>query len=60
MKSEASDIPAYEQYDFNLKALMVFNPEARPENPKPSEQDIQDAKLIFYHPAGLHVEEKRN
>ncbi|CAD8151559.1 unnamed protein product [Paramecium octaurelia] len=46
-------------FDFSVKALFIFNPLAVPTIPKPSEQDQQDAKLIYYYPQGANVEEKR-
>ncbi|CAD8087460.1 unnamed protein product [Paramecium sonneborni] len=46
-------------YDFQLKALFFFNPLAIPTVPKPSEQDQQDAKLIYYFPQSADIEEKR-
>ncbi|CAD8139485.1 unnamed protein product [Paramecium pentaurelia] len=47
------------QFDFQLKALFMFNPLAVPTVPKPSEQDQQDAKLIYYFPQNANIEEKR-
>ncbi|CAD8185021.1 unnamed protein product [Paramecium pentaurelia] len=46
-------------FDFSLKALFFFNPLAIPTVPKPSEQDQQDAKLIYYYPQNANIEEKR-
>ncbi|CAD8053016.1 unnamed protein product [Paramecium sonneborni] len=47
------------QFDFQLKALFMFNPMAVPTVPKPSEQDQQDAKLIYYFPSNANIDEKR-
>ncbi|KAM3138732.1 hypothetical protein pb186bvf_009111 [Paramecium bursaria] len=47
------------EFDFTLRAVFGFNPQAIPKNPKPSEQDQQDAKLLFYYPSQQNQEEKR-
>jgi len=47
-------------YDLKLQSVMIYNPKLTPLNKKPSETDIQDAKLIYYYPADSAIEEKRN
>ena len=54
------DISAYEAWDFHFKAVFLFNTEAIPENPKPSEQEIQNAKLMYYYPEDTNKDEQRN
>lgn len=46
--------------DFSIDSVMLFDPERKPKVPKPLESDIQDAKLLYYHPADRHIEAKRN
>jgi hypothetical protein len=36
--------------DFTVKALFVFNPNAKPTIPKPLESDMQAAKILYYYP----------
>lgn len=47
-------------YEVSLQMVMVYNPKLEPPNKKPSEEDIQDAKLIYYYPDKTAIEEKRN
>lgn len=39
---------------------MVYNPDLWPKMKKPNEEDIQDAKLLYYMPKSKHIEAKRN
>jgi len=41
-------------------AFFIFDPELVPENPKPSEEEAQDAKIIYYSPSCALQEEKRS
>ena len=43
-----------------LRSLMIFNPDIEPKMRKPNEEDIQDAKLLYYMPKNKHIEAKRN
>lgn len=41
-------------------AFFIFNPSLVPETPKPSEEELQDAKIIYYSPSCAPIEEKRS
>lgn len=42
-------------------AFFIFDPElAPPENPRPSEEEVADAKIIYYSPSSAQAEEKRS
>lgn len=41
-------------------AFFIFDPELVHENPKPSEEEAQDAKIIYYSPSCAPAEEKRS
>jgi hypothetical protein len=43
-----------------LRVLFVYNPELVPKMQKPLEEDIQDAKLLYYYPKTDHQDQKRN
>lgn len=39
---------------------MIYNPKLIPKERKPTEENIQDAKLIYYYPSSVQIQEKRN
>lgn len=41
-------------------AFFIFDPELAPESPKPSEEEVADAKILYYSPSSASVEEKRS
>eukprot|EP00931_Biecheleriopsis_adriatica_P056339 TRINITY_DN33385_c0_g1_i2.p1 TRINITY_DN33385_c0_g1~~TRINITY_DN33385_c0_g1_i2.p1 ORF type:complete len:172 (-),score=25.07 TRINITY_DN33385_c0_g1_i2:65-541(-) len=41
-------------------AFFIFNPTLVPESPKPSEEELQDAKIVYYSPSCAPIEEKRS
>ena len=41
-------------------AFFIFDPELLPENPRPSEEEASDAKIIYYSPSAAAAEEKRS
>lgn len=41
-------------------AFFIFNPSLVPKEPKPTEEAIQDAKIIYYSPSCAPIEEKRS
>jgi len=41
-------------------AFFIFDPDLLPENPKPSEEEASDAKIIYYSPSSAPPEEKRS
>ncbi|KAL4471685.1 hypothetical protein ABPG74_008578 [Tetrahymena malaccensis] len=47
-------------YDLKLQSIMIYNPSLVPSVKKPSEEEIQDAKLIYYYPSQTPIQEKRN
>jgi hypothetical protein len=47
-------------YDIKLCSVMIYNPKLEPKVKKPTEEDIQDAKLLYYYPNEALIEEKRN
>ncbi|KAF8821053.1 hypothetical protein IE077_002505 [Cardiosporidium cionae] len=42
-----------------LIAFFISDPSRKPQKPKSTEEDVQDAKLIYYHPSYKVIEEKR-
>ena len=47
-------------FQYQIKSILIYNPSLLPANKKPSETDIQDAKLLYYFPHDVIQEEKRN
>ena len=45
---------------FSIKTILLYNPTLKPDKAKPQEEDIQDAKLLYYYPDETQIEEKRN
>lgn len=41
---------SFEGYKFLIKTILLFDPNLKPPMKKPSEEDIQDAKLLYYFP----------
>lgn len=41
-------------------AFFIFDTELTPESPRPSEEEIADAKIIYYSPSYVSAEEKRS
>ena len=36
---------------FSLKSCFIFNPHLKPNKPKPTDEECQDAKLLIYYPS---------
>jgi hypothetical protein len=53
-------VPKGESDIVTLRVLFVYNPELVPKMQKPLEEDIQDAKLLYYYPKTDHQDQKRN
>jgi len=43
-----------------LTSAYIINPSLKPNKPKPIEEDFQDAKLLFYHPDTIQLNDKRS
>ncbi|CEM20359.1 unnamed protein product [Vitrella brassicaformis CCMP3155] len=43
----------------SVASVLVFDPSRKAHRKKPTEEDVQDAKIIYYHPSGASPEEKR-
>jgi hypothetical protein len=50
----------FESYAFNIKSVFLYDPTLRPAAKKPSEEEIQDTKLLFYYPSTATIHDKRN
>ena len=46
--------------EYSIEALYLYNPTLIPKKKKAYEEDIQDAKLLYYYPKDRRIEEKRN
>jgi hypothetical protein len=47
-------------YCFHIKEVLIYDPTLRPVNLKCTEEEQQDAKLIYYYPENTSIHEKRN
>lgn len=46
--------------NFSLKSCFISDFTLRPTKPKPSDEEIQEAKLLYYYPDNEHIEIKRS
>lgn len=47
-------------FQYKIKSILIYNPFLLSSNKKPTEAEIQDAKLLYYFPHDVIQEEKRN
>lgn len=46
--------------DLTLEYFFIYNPTLVPDNPKPSEVEMMDAKKIFFYPTLIDINKQRN
>lgn len=52
--------PKLTTLDFSIESVILFDPTRKPQSNGNLESDIQDAKLLYYHPPDKHIDIKRN
>ena len=45
----------FKNYEFTIKTIFFFDPSQKPASKKPSEEEIQDAKLLYYYPENASI-----